>query len=86
MVVDDATQGVTLVTRGRDLFEATHVHRLLQRLLWLPTPGYRHHALVVDKAGKRLAKSAASTPIRELRAQGLSPDDVRELAVKNLDA
>ena len=86
VAVDDATQGVTLVTRGRDLFEATHVHRLLQRLLWLPTPTYRHHALVVDKAGKRLAKSAASTPIRELRAQGLSPDDVRALAVRNLDA
>jgi glutamyl-Q tRNA(Asp) synthetase len=85
VVVDDATQGITLVTRGRDLFEATHVHRLLQKLLWLPTPRYRHHALVVDRAGHRLAKSAASTPIRELRAAGHSPDDVREMALAGLE-
>jgi len=86
VVVDDATQGITLVTRGRDLFEATHVHRLLQKLLWLPTPRYRHHALVVDRAGNRLAKSSASTPIRDLRAAGHSPDEVREMALAGLEA
>jgi len=85
VVVDDATQGISLVTRGRDLFEATHVHRLLQKLLWLPTPSYRHHALVVDAGGTRLAKSAASTPIRELRDQGFSPDEVREMALAGVE-
>src|SRR3546814_3609771 len=53
VVVDDATQGVTLVTRGTDLFEATHVHRLLQALLGLPVPDYHHHRLLADAQGQR---------------------------------
>ncbi|MGD9545745.1 MAG: tRNA glutamyl-Q(34) synthetase GluQRS [Methylocystis sp.] len=77
VVVDDALQGVTDVVRGRDLFEATSLHRLLQRLLDLPAPDYRHHGLVMDARGEKLAKSVASTALRALRAQGLSPEDIR---------
>ena len=68
--VDDAAQGVTVVVRGRDLFEATHVHRLLQALLDLPTPRYRHHALVVDAGGERLAKRRNSPALDAMRAAG----------------
>ncbi|MGE0197029.1 MAG: tRNA glutamyl-Q(34) synthetase GluQRS, partial [Methylocystis sp.] len=68
---------VTDVVRGRDLFEATSLHRLLQRLLDLPAPDYRHHGLVMDARGEKLAKSVASTALRALRAQGLSPEDIR---------
>jgi glutamyl-Q tRNA(Asp) synthetase len=68
--VDDAAMGVTLVTRGQDLFEATHVHRLLQALLGLPTPRYRHHLLLVDAQGRRLAKRDASLTIAALRESG----------------
>ncbi len=56
VTLDDALQGVTLVTRGADLFAATHIHRLLQALLGLPTPRYRHHPLLTDAHGRRLAK------------------------------
>lgn len=80
VTVDDALQGVTLVTRGQDLFPATYVHRLLQVLLDLPEPRYRHHPLVRDKTGRRLSKSAKDMGLRELRAQGLSPAEVRRLA------
>lgn len=80
VTVDDALQGITLVTRGMDLFYATHVHRLLQALLDLPVPDYRHHALLVDADGKRLAKRDKARSIRALRDQGLSPSDVRALA------
>jgi glutamyl-Q tRNA(Asp) synthetase len=76
-VVDDALQGVTDVVRGQDLFYATGVHRLLQRLLGLPQPAYRHHRLIRDAAGHKLAKSTASTGLRELRAAGMTPSDVR---------
>src|SRR5690606_12593656 len=69
VVVDDAAQGVTHVVRGRDVFASTHSHRTLQALLGLPTPLYRHHALVVDSAGKRLAKRSAGLSLAELRAQ-----------------
>lgn len=68
--VDDAAMGVTLVTRGRDLFAATHVHRLLQALLGLPTPLYRHHLLLVDAAGRRLAKRDAALTLAALREGG----------------
>jgi glutamyl-Q tRNA(Asp) synthetase len=78
VVVDDALQGVTDVVRGQDLFHATSVHRLLQRLLGLPEPAYRHHRLIRDEAGHKLAKSTASTGLRELRAAGMSPSDVRQ--------
>jgi len=70
--VDDAAQGVTDVVRGADLFEATHVHRILQALLGLPTPRYRHHALVVDMSGERLAKRRGSASLADLRAAGMN--------------
>jgi glutamyl-Q tRNA(Asp) synthetase len=68
VVVDDAWQGVTHVTRGRDLLAATDLHRLLQVLLDLPEPVYHHHRLIVDESGRKLAKSAKDTSLRELRA------------------
>ena len=77
VVLDDALQGVTDVVRGQDLFWATSVHRLLQRLLNLPEPRYRHHALVRDATGAKLSKSTQATGLRELRAEGVSPDEVR---------
>lgn len=77
VVVDDALQGVTDVVRGRDLLEATSLHRLLQRLLDLPAPDYLHHGLVLDEKGEKLAKSVASTALRDLRARGCTPADVR---------
>jgi glutamyl-Q tRNA(Asp) synthetase len=80
VVVDDAAQGITDVVRGHDLFQATSVHRLLQSLLGLPAPRYRHHRLLLDADGKKLSKSTAATGLRELRAQGLTPADIRRLA------
>jgi glutamyl-Q tRNA(Asp) synthetase len=77
VVVDDALQGVTDVVRGRDLYEATAVHVLLQRLLGLPTPRYRHHRLIVDAVGRKLSKSSNDTAIRSLREEGATPADVR---------
>lgn len=79
VVIDDALQGVTHVVRGQDLFWATGVHRLLQQLLGLPQPIYRHHALVLDEAGQKLSKSTRSTALRELRAAGMMPGEVRHL-------
>jgi glutamyl-Q tRNA(Asp) synthetase len=80
VAVDDAEQGVTHVVRGRDLFWATSVHRLLQSLLDLPAPIYHHHRLILDDAGHKLSKSTRATGLRELRAQGATPADVRRLA------
>jgi glutamyl-Q tRNA(Asp) synthetase len=77
VTLDDAVQGVTLVTRGEDLFAATHVHRLLQALLGLPVPRYRHHRLVTDAAGKRLAKRDAARSLGALRAAGADPAAIR---------
>jgi glutamyl-Q tRNA(Asp) synthetase len=79
VVVDDALQGVTNVVRGQDLFHSTSVHRLLQTLLDLPAPVYRHHRLVLDDAGQKLSKSTRATGLRELRAGGLNPADIRRL-------
>lgn len=79
VVIDDALQGITHVVRGQDLFWATGVHRLLQSLLGLPQPLYRHHPLVLDEAGRKLSKSTQSTALRELRARGATPADVRRL-------
>jgi glutamyl-Q tRNA(Asp) synthetase len=76
--VDDARQGVTDVVRGRDLFHATSVHRLLQALLGLPQPAYHHHRLILDADGKKLSKSTQSTGLRELRAQGVTSSDIRK--------
>jgi glutamyl-Q tRNA(Asp) synthetase len=80
VVIDDALQGVTEVVRGQDLFWSTGVHRLLQQLLGLPPPAYRHHRLVVDAAGRKLSKSTEATGLRELRAGGATPADIRRLA------
>ena len=79
VVIDDALQGVTDVVRGQDLFWSTSVHRLLQALLGLPVPIYRHHPLLRDETGAKLAKSIASTSLRALRADGVSPADIRRL-------
>jgi glutamyl-Q tRNA(Asp) synthetase len=79
---DDALQGVTLVTRGEDLKPATHLHRLLQALMGWPTPAYAHHPLLTDGTGRRLAKRDRAATLRGLRAQGLSPAEVRALAVQ----
>jgi glutamyl-Q tRNA(Asp) synthetase len=77
VVLDDALQGVTHVVRGADLLAATDVHRVLQTLLGLPAPLYHHHALLLDEKGRKLAKSESATPLRSLRAQGVSPTEVR---------
>jgi glutamyl-Q tRNA(Asp) synthetase len=79
VVIDDALQGVTEVVRGHDLFWSTGVHRLLQQLLGLPEPVYRHHRLVLDGAERKLSKSTQATGLRELRAQGATPADIRRL-------
>jgi len=76
VVVDDALQGITHVVRGRDLFHATAVHRLLQELLGLPVPRYHHHALIVDEAGRKLSKSRGDTGITALREAGATPGDI----------
>ena len=79
VAIDDALQGVTEVVRGRDLFWSTSVHRLLQQLLGLPPPTYRHHRLILDGAGRKLSKSSEATGLRELRAGGAMPADIRRL-------
>jgi glutamyl-Q tRNA(Asp) synthetase len=79
VVIDDAWQGVSHVTRGRDLYAATDLHRLLQVLLDLPAPIYQHHRLLTDAAGRKLAKSARDTSLRWLREQGVTPTDIRRL-------
>jgi glutamyl-Q tRNA(Asp) synthetase len=77
VVADDALQGVTDVVRGRDLLAATAVHRLLQAVLGLAEPRYRHHRLVLDQTGEKLSKSRQSWSLAELRATGLAPEGVR---------
>ena len=77
--LDDSTDGITLVTRGMDLFPASHVHRLLQALLGLPAPIYRHHGLVRDAAGRKLSKSEGARGLAALRAAGATAEDVRRL-------
>jgi glutamyl-Q tRNA(Asp) synthetase len=77
VTVDDALQDVTHVIRGRDLFEATHVQRLLQALLGLPTPIYRHHRLLTDPQGRRFAKRDRAETLREIRARGVAPEALR---------
>ena len=80
VTVDDALQGVTLVTRGEDLFAATHLHRLLQALLDLPVPNYRHHGLLTNETGERLAKRDHAATLRALREAGKTAAEVRALA------
>lgn len=80
VVVDDALQGITHVTRGLDLHAATHIHRLLQHLLGLSAPLYHHHALVSGADGRKLSKSAGDTGLASLRAAGATPQAVIALA------
>ena len=80
VVVDDALQGVTDVVRGEDLLPSTSVHRLLQELLGLPTPRYRHHRLLLDPGGEKLAKTRGSKSLRDLREAGVTPETARRLA------
>ncbi len=78
VVLDDALQGVTNIVRGKDLYEATAVHRVLQELLDLPAPDYKHHRLLLDEHGKKLSKRDKSTTLRDLRASGWTVADVRK--------
>lgn len=78
VVVDDAAQGVTHIVRGRDLFAATAIHRLLQALLGLPEPIYRHHKLIRDRKGRKLAKSSGDVGLSSLRDRGATPAEIRE--------
>ena len=77
VVLDDAMQGVSHVVRGRDLFAATDLHRLLQVLLGLPEPTYHHHRLLLDPAGRKLSKSLRHTSLQAMRASGANPSDIR---------
>ena len=79
VVVDDALQDISEIVRGQDLFHATSVHRLLQVLLRLSEPVYRHHGLLRDEGGRKLSKSTSSTGLRELRAAGATPAGIRQL-------
>ncbi|WP_375282344.1 tRNA glutamyl-Q(34) synthetase GluQRS [Pseudooctadecabacter sp.] len=79
VVIDDAAQDVSDVVRGRDLFEATKIHVVLQKLLGLPTPTYHHHKLIRDDAGKRLAKRDDARAIAKYREDGASPADIRSM-------
>ncbi|WP_275784611.1 tRNA glutamyl-Q(34) synthetase GluQRS [Pararhizobium gei] len=81
VTVDDALQGVTDVVRGRDLFHATAVHRLLQHLLGLPEPGYHHHRLIPGADGRKLSKSNGDTGIVAFREAGRSPGDIRAMVL-----
>jgi glutamyl-Q tRNA(Asp) synthetase len=77
VVLDDAFQGVTLVTRGEDLLAATHPQRLLQALLDLPAPAYAHHHLVLDESGKKFSKRDQAVTLAALRESGATPSDIR---------
>ena len=79
MVVDDAAQGITEVTRGQDLFAATPLQVALQHLLGLPTPTYHHHALIRDDQGKRLAKRDDARALSKYRAEGATPAEIRRM-------
>jgi glutamyl-Q tRNA(Asp) synthetase len=81
VVFDDAAQGVTHVVRGRDLYHATSLHRLLQALLGLSAPIYFHHGLITGGDGVKLSKSRGSPALADLRAAGLSAEEVRRMAV-----
>jgi glutamyl-Q tRNA(Asp) synthetase len=76
VTVDDHAQGITLVTRGQDLFSATHIQRLLQALLDLNTPKYLHHPLIVGTDGKKFSKRDGSATLRQLRADGVTPENI----------
>jgi glutamyl-Q tRNA(Asp) synthetase len=84
VTVDDHLQGISLVTRGEDLFDATHIHRLLQALLNLPTPTYEHHSLLRGTDGKRFAKRDKSLTLRSLREGGKTAEEVRKMIANYL--
>ena len=84
VVVDDAVQGITHVIRGADLRPSTSVHRLLQHLLGLPAPIYRHHGLVLDEEGRKLSKSLGSPSLASLRVQGMTAEQARRLALAGM--
>ena len=84
-MVDDALQGVTHVTRGRDLYAATDLHRLLQMLLGLPEPIYHHHPLITDATGRKLSKTTNDPSLRVMRAAGMTPDEVIGRALDGLN-
>ena len=84
VTIDDAEQGITLINRGNDLFESTHVHRILQALLNLETPEWQHTELLTDTNGKRLAKRENSLTLRSLRAKGVKGKDIWLEAIKNI--
>jgi glutamyl-Q tRNA(Asp) synthetase len=77
VVVDDARQGITHVVRGRDLYAATAIHRMLQELLGFPAPAYRHHQLIGDETGRKLSKSAGDRSLASLRQAGITPEEIR---------
>lgn len=79
VVLDDAAQGITHVTRGADLFDATRIHVILQRALSLPTPIYHHHRLIRDDTGKRLAKRDDARALAKYRSEGATPADIRRM-------
>ncbi len=79
VVLDDAAQNISHVVRGQDLFDATGIHVVLQRLLGLETPTYHHHRLIRDDTGKRLAKRDDARAIAKYRAEGATPEDVRAM-------
>src|SRR5262249_10931860 len=83
VTVDDALQEVTLVTRGADLFASTAIHRLLQALLGLPAPRYRHHELLFDPEGRRLATRDGAPTIRALREAGIGAPEILARAQSN---
>jgi glutamyl-Q tRNA(Asp) synthetase len=76
VVIDDAAQGTTLVTRGRDLFHSTHVHRMLQSLLGLPAPKYAHHRLILDADGRKLSKREFARSLQDLRCAGVTAEEI----------
>jgi len=79
VVIDDAFQGISDVTRGEDLLNSTHIHRILQALLHLPEPVYHHHRLIVDSRGKRLAKRDESMSVRDMRQRGVTAEEIFEM-------
>ncbi|HWD48793.1 MAG TPA: tRNA glutamyl-Q(34) synthetase GluQRS [Rhizomicrobium sp.] len=79
VVVDDAFQNVSLVTRGNDLFSATHIQRVLQTILGFPTPAYAHHKLILDRSGKKFSKRDSTVTLRSLRERGVTAEEIRPM-------